>query len=53
MAMGDNERLIADGFNVTAAMVGEAPISYIRKAYRGFRLTRKEVKNVRDTERSS
>lgn len=44
MAMGDNERLIADGYNVTAGIVAEAPISYVRAAYRGFRLTKQKGK---------
>lgn len=34
--IGDNERVNGDGFTISAGLVGEAEISYKRKAYRNF-----------------
>ena len=42
MAIGDAEKVIGNGFNISAGMVGECPIEYIRKGYRLFKLTWKK-----------
>lgn len=35
--IGDAEKVIGDGFTISAGIIGECPISYVRKAYRMFR----------------
>lgn len=40
----DAEKVLGDGYTVSAGMVGEANIAYIRKAYRNFRLSYKKEK---------
>lgn len=40
--MGDAERAILAGYNITASMVAPAEISYTRKEYRGWRVTRQK-----------
>lgn len=38
------EKVVGDGFTISAGMVGECPISYVRKAYRQFKLSWKKDK---------
>lgn len=40
----DAEKIIGDGFTISAGMVGECPINYIRKAYRSFKINWKKAK---------
>lgn len=42
--IGDAEKVIGDGFTISAGVVGEAEISYVRKAYRSFRIFSKKSK---------
>ena len=42
--IGDSEKAIGNGFSITAGMVGECPIQYVRKAYRNFRVNWKKGK---------
>lgn len=43
--IGDAEKVLADGFSVSCAMVAPAEIpAYTRAGYRGFRITAKKVK---------
>lgn len=37
--IGEAEKGFGDGFNISASMIAECPISYVRKAYRDFRIT--------------
>jgi len=41
--IGDNEKVIADGFTISAGMVGPATVSYERDGYRAFRVFAKKV----------
>lgn len=36
--IGEAEKVLGDGFSITAGVVGEAEISYVRKSYRNFRV---------------
>lgn len=38
MLIGDNEKVIGEGFSVTAGITGEAEIAYTRPAFRNFRV---------------
>lgn len=40
--IGDAEKVLVDGFSVTAGMVGPTSVSYERKGYRNFRVTPKK-----------
>lgn len=40
----DAEKVIGDGFTISAGMVGECPISYVRKTYRSFKINWKKEK---------
>jgi putative phage-type endonuclease len=40
--IGDAEKVLVDGFSVTAGMVGPTTVSYERKGYRNFRVTAKK-----------
>jgi predicted phage-related endonuclease len=40
----DAEKCTGEGFTISAGMVGECPISYVRKAYRTFKLNWKKEK---------
>jgi predicted phage-related endonuclease len=42
MIIGDAEKALLDGFSISAGMVAEAPVSYIRKPYRNWRVTPKK-----------
>jgi putative phage-type endonuclease len=42
--IGDAEKVIGDGFTISAGVIGEAPIQYIRKSYRNFRISFKKNK---------
>lgn len=42
--VGDSEKVLGDYFTISAGMVGEAPISYIRKAFRNFRISFRKKK---------
>lgn len=42
-AIGANEKAILSGYSVSAKTVGEKAISYTRKSYRDFRVTKKEA----------
>jgi predicted phage-related endonuclease len=44
MAIQDAEKCLGEGFTISAGMIGECPISYVRKAYRTFKLTWKKEK---------
>lgn len=41
--IGDHEKVIADGFTISAGMVGPASVSYEREGYRNFRVFAKKV----------
>ena len=41
--IGDHEKVIADGFTISAGMVGPASVSYEREGYRAFRVFAKKV----------
>ena len=41
--IGDHEKVIADGFTISAGMVGPATVSYEREGYRAFRVFAKKV----------
>lgn len=41
-AIGDAEKVLGEGWSVSAGMVGPAEIAYTRKGYRGFRVNRKK-----------
>lgn len=43
--IGDAEKVLGDGFTISAGMVGEAPIQYVRKAFRNFRISFKKEKS--------
>lgn len=45
LAIGDAEKVLVDGFTISAGMVGPAQVSYERKGYRNFKLTPKKVKS--------
>lgn len=38
MKIGDTEKVVGQGFSISAGMIGEAEVSYTRKAYRNFRV---------------
>lgn len=40
--IGDAEKVLVDGFSVSAGMVGPAEVSYTRAGYRNFRVTAKK-----------
>lgn len=42
--IGTAERVLVEGFTISAGTVGEAQISYTRKAYRNFKVTAKGAK---------
>ncbi len=42
--IGDAEKVIGDGWNISAGVVEGAEISYVRKPYRAFRCTFRKVK---------
>lgn len=42
--IGDAERVLADGFTVSAGLVGPADISFHREGFRNFRVTQKKEK---------
>lgn len=44
MRIGDHEKVLLPGFNVSAGMIGHATISYERAGYRNFRVTEKKPK---------
>lgn len=44
MRIGDHEKVLLPGFNISAGMVGPATVSYERDGYRGFRVTVKKPK---------
>lgn len=44
VSIDDAEKVMGDGFTISAGMVGEADISYKRKAYRSFKLSWKKEK---------
>lgn len=44
MRIGDHEKVLLPGFNISAGMVGPATVSYERAGYRGFRVTEKKPK---------
>lgn len=44
MRMQDAEKVIGNGFTISAGIIGEAEVSYIRKPYRMFKPTWKKVK---------
>lgn len=43
LLLGDREKAMLDGFNITAGMVAPTRVEYDRKAYRNFRLTAKKA----------
>lgn len=44
MTIGDCEKVLGDSFTISAGVIGECPVSYLRKAYRGFKPSFKKVK---------
>lgn len=42
--MKDADKVVGDGFKISAGIVAETPVSYLRKAYRMFTLTLKKEK---------
>lgn len=40
--IGDAEKVIADGYTISAGVTAEAEISYTRKAFRAIRITQKK-----------
>ena len=44
--INDAEKVIGDGFTISAGMIGEAEIKYTRKAYRDFKMFWKKNKEV-------
>lgn len=42
--IGDSERVIANGFSITAGVIGPTHVEYDRAGYRSFRITKKKVK---------
>lgn len=46
MAIGDSEKVVADGFTISASMVGPAEVSYTREGYRNFRIYEKSTKGA-------
>ena len=44
MMIGDAEKVKGDTFSISAGIIGEAQVSYTRKAYRDFRLFFKKIK---------
>jgi putative phage-type endonuclease len=42
--IGDHEKVLLPGFNVSASMIGPASVSYERAGYRNFRVTEKKPK---------
>ncbi|MBP7622432.1 MAG: YqaJ viral recombinase family protein [Xanthomonadales bacterium] len=42
--IGDHEKVLLPGFNVSAGMIGPATVSYERAGYRNFRVTEKKPK---------
>lgn len=46
MQIGDAEKVLGDGFSISAGVVAGGPVSYERKAYRNFRLTKKKAKEA-------
>jgi len=47
--IGDHEKVLLPGFNISAGMVGPATVSYERDGYRGFRVTVKKPKPEKST----
>lgn len=44
MRMQDAEKVVGDGFTISAGVIGEAEVSYVRKPYRMFKPAWKKVK---------
>lgn len=44
LAIGDSEKVKGDKYTISAGITGEAEISYVRKAYRNFKITWKKEK---------
>lgn len=44
MVIGDAEKVEGGEFSISAGIIGESPISYVRKAYRNFKLTWRKQK---------
>lgn len=44
MIIGDSEKVKDKDFSISASIIGEAPISYVRKPYRDFRIFLKKEK---------
>lgn len=45
--IGDHEKVLGDGFTISAGVVGPARVeAYDRRAYRGFRVSRKQIKEI-------
>jgi putative phage-type endonuclease len=42
--IGDAEKVLGDGWTITAGVVGECPVSYIRQEYRNFRFNWSKAK---------
>jgi predicted phage-related endonuclease len=40
--IGDAEKALVSGYSISAGMVAQCPVSYVRSAYRNFRLTAKK-----------
>lgn len=43
-AIGDHEKVLLDGYSVSAGVVGPAEVSYTREGYRNLRVTAKKAK---------
>lgn len=37
--IGDSEKAVGDGFNISASMISGGPVSYVKEGYRDFRIT--------------
>lgn len=46
--IGDAEKVLVDGYTISAGIVGEAQISFTRAAYRNFRLTQKKPAKAKE-----
>lgn len=46
--IGDAEKVLADGFTISAGIVGPADVSYTREAYRNFRVTMKKAAQAKE-----
>jgi putative phage-type endonuclease len=46
MGIKDAEKVLGDGYTVSAGMVGECEVAYTRKAYRGFKVSFKKEKKA-------